>query len=422
MWAHFQNIPSFKSPNSRYGRLLNGICVLVLAGILTAGLWPFQAPKNQARWTSSGLWLGRHGTAFSWGNFPDPVPESKGRSIEIWIQPADPERSGTILAFYRPGHHQQFSLHQSKGFLALQAGQDNLDATSDPAKIAYVFADFGQLARRCVSIAVGPQGTAAYVDGVLVRELSLFRPAVDSFTGRLVVGTSPVTNDIWSGLLSGLALYDRELTVAEVRRDCESFITRGTLASDRAVAAYLFDERAGSVIHEAAAVHPDLDLFIPERFTILHKKFLDPVWDEFEWTQSYAKSSLLNVVGFVPLGYFFCALLRFRRTHAPLLATILLGASISLLIEVLQGFLPTRSSGTTDLITNTLGTWLGAALYLWNPSLLAWPLRLVLTHHGPPHWPVAFRRATNKDASFRYPRAPACGNATHSAPVRRRTE
>lgn len=375
----------FQTAKLKMRRVLAGICALVLAGILTAGLWPFHAPKNQALWSHAGLWLGKHGTAFSLGNIPYPEPGEQGRSIEMWLQPADPEYSGTILAFYRPGKLQQFSLHQSKGFLALQDSPESAESVSDPTRIAYVFADFGQPARRCVSITVGTKGTAAYVDGALVRALPDFRPASESFTGRLVIGTSPVTNDSWSGSISGLALYKRELTVAEIRRDCESFNTRGRPDSDRASATYLFDERAGNVIHDRAAANPGLDLFIPERFTILQEKFLEPVWDEFEWTKSYRKSIALNIAGFVPFGYFSYALLRFRRAQAPFLTTILLGASVSLIIEVLQAFLPTRSSGTTDLITNTLGSCVGAVFYLWKPSWIVRPLRLVLFHDRPPH-------------------------------------
>lgn len=386
----------FHTAKLRVRQVLAGICALVLAGILTAGLWPFHAPKNQALWSNGGLWLGRHGTAFSLANSPYPEPGEKGRSIEIWLQPADPEYSGTILAFYRPGRRQQFSLHQSKGFLALQTGQETAESVSDPARIAYVFAGFGQLTRRCITITVGTRGTAAYVDGALVRTLPDFRPANESFSGRLVVGTSPVTNDSWSGSLFGLALYERELTVAEVRRDWESFNSRGRPDSDRAAAIYLFDERAGNVVHDRAPVNPGLDLFVPERFTLLQEKFLDPVWDEFEWTKSYRKSILLNIAGFVPLGYFFYAYLRFRRAQAPFLSTILLGASVSLVIEVLQGFLPTRSSGTTDLITNTLGSCLGAVFYLWKPSWIVRPLRLILSQDSSAPWrpadPVQSRR------------------------------
>jgi hypothetical protein len=103
---------------------------------------------------------------------------------------------------------------------------------------------------------------------------------------------------------------------------------------------------------------------VPEHYFVLRAPFLERPWDEFNLSWSYCKNVLINIGGFVPLGFFFCAYFAsVRRFDQAALTTIVLVGVVSLTIEVLQAFLPTRDSGMTDIITNTLGTGIRTALY-----------------------------------------------------------
>lgn len=203
-----------------------------------------------------------------------------------------------------------------------------------------------------------------YVDGALARAFPGFRLGQD-FTGQLVIGTSPVATDGWLGQLRGLAIYHRELAAEQVFKHYETWTTQGVpklIGNERMAALYLFDEHGGSVVHNA--VHPGIDLYIPKRFSLLHQVFLKPFWREYEPGWGYWRDILLNVVAFIPLGFFFCSYWSsVKPILRPALAATVLGLAVSLTIEILQSNLPTRSSGTTDLFTNTLGTFLGVRLY-----------------------------------------------------------
>jgi len=78
---------------------------------------------------------------------------------------------------------------------------------------------------------------------------------------------------------------------------------------------------------------------------------------------------LRNIAGFVPLGFLVCAYWGWTRNRRQaMLYAMLTGGFLSLVIEVLQAYIPQRSSGTTDILTNTLGAVLGAVLA--RPSMV----------------------------------------------------
>src|SRR3984957_823528 len=361
--------------------LLRLVCAFVLGGILVAGLWPFHAPQNQVSWLGqrNGLSFGKYGSIVSAGIFKTPERPADGScSLEIWLEPARVRSSGTILAFYLPENQViPFAMRRSLGDLVLQRPGPDSSHRRKKVKV-YIDDVFGRQQPVLVSISSGQSGTTVYADGVLVRKVSTFRLSSADFNGRLIAGNSPVTTDNWSGQLRGLAIYDRELTADEVSNHFADW-TRGSpvdLAGDsHTIALYRFDENGGRVAHNR--IDTATDLLIPERFFLLHQKFLERPWDEYRPDWNYWKDVGINIAGFIPLGFFFCTYFWLvQRLKYPTSLTIAMGFLVSLTIEVLQAFLPTRNSGMTDLITNTFGTAVGVILCRWALRLEVDPLEV----------------------------------------------
>ena len=94
------------------------------------------------------------------------------------------------------------------------------------------------------------------------------------------------------------------------------------------------------------------------------------------WPRYYTSFDLIvNVLGYVPLGLFVFAALQGhqRKINAPVawLFTCGFGLLLSLILETLQNFLPSRTPSNLDLISNTIGAVLGASFARWlQPRLL----------------------------------------------------
>ncbi len=361
-----------------YAKSLGTVCILILCAILTAGLWPFRAPKNDVEWLSgeSGLRFGRHGIVASANAFR--AASGNGAcSLEIWLEPARTNRSGTILAFDSSADPKfAFALRQFGDALAIQRARVDTQGTMTRPwlKADRVFVEGKRVA---LTITSSQEQTAIYVNGKRVKVSSRFGLVNGDLTGQLVLGNSTI-RDNWSGQIFGLAVYDFELMPSQVAAHFERWTHQqqmfGVKGEKGPSALYLFDEGKGNAVHDHAGSANDL--VIPARYFVLHPAFLHSVWDQFRsrwdgWMSwSYWSDVAVNVVGFVPMGFFFLAYFsRVRPVRWPSVLVALVGLSTSLLIEISQHFLPTRDSSMTDVITNTLGTLAGMAFY--RPFLIA---------------------------------------------------
>jgi VanZ family protein len=347
-------------------RILGVLCFLIFIGILAAGLSPFRAPRNAVTWETdaSGLVIGKYGSIVSANPFKPNAKPNDGVSLQIWLQPQRIHSSGTILAFYEPeSKNTAFALRQSLGDVVLQ--RPSKRHSREKRSRLYVDDVFNQPRPVLITITSEPEDTAIYADGALLKKSTNFTLSSADLAGRLIIGNSPVTTDNWSGAIHGLALYHRALTAAEVSEHAADWadgkiepFAQGHAAS----ALYLFNEAGGAVVHNR--LDSSTDLLIPEKFFLLHEQFLERPWHEYRRDWNYWKDVAINIGGFIPFGFLFCAYFQSagRIKHAALL-TVILGFAVSLTIEVGQSFLPTRNSGMTDLFTNTLGTFLGVCVF-----------------------------------------------------------
>ncbi|NMG08682.1 VanZ family protein [Brasilonema sp. UFV-L1] len=110
-----------------------------------------------------------------------------------------------------------------------------------------------------------------------------------------------------------------------------------------------------------ATLYP-LKFYFPESFSLAELVI------SFDNT-SFFKDQVNNILLFTPLGFGFTSLLQRTRMKATsqFLTVILVSAGLSLTVEVLQVFLPSRTPTPADVFNNTIGGLVGLLCFsLWN--------------------------------------------------------
>jgi VanZ family protein len=364
--------------NSVSPRILKFICIAILLIILAVGLWPFNFfEKNKVAWLSDQDGVRFNGQGIIIGpetsvQGQSPVFPYQSITLEIRLRPLLVTANlPQILALHDGRYPYLFFVGQWKSHLIVRSRTDN------PAmlKKGKSYGEIGLVNillkdRDCfLTITSENGGTAVYIDGRLNR---IF-PGYHMLSGhaerpvRLVLGSSPSGESSWNGYLTGLALYNRTLSAAEVLRSYEAWTGKAAAAltaDDGCLARYTFSERKGTTIH--SQLNAGDVLTIPDVFTPVQRKFLYPFWHDFRWNLSLFEDLATNILGFVPLGFFFSLLLQqtayLHRLRAGA-TVVILGTLLSLAIELIQAYLPTRDSSLVDVLTNASGTLIGVVSF-----------------------------------------------------------
>jgi hypothetical protein len=338
-----------------------GICVL-----LAITLWPFNPwPRNEVSWLhdEDGVRLCKNGTILGMAQLPaEAGAENEPFSLEFWMVPWRDEGSTVMFAFYVRDNPGQFVVRQEGLDVSVSHTASEREGKNPHPLVARQV--IAPNKRTLVTVTAGPKESTLYVNGQAQTTSQSFGLSRKSLTGEFVIGTSPVENEAWCGILRGIAIYKNELTAQEVASHYKMWLSNredSTIDKGSMSALYFFRERSGTLVRNE--IQPGVDLRIPRRYMIWKRNVMLPPWKEFRTEWTYVRGLILNFVGFIPLGLilylYFLVVLESKR---PWLMSYITGTVLSLIIEILQSFVPMRGSGWTDVLTNSAGTALGASM------------------------------------------------------------
>jgi hypothetical protein len=338
------------------------LTVGIWIGIFVAGLWPFNfVPKNRVRWLPGGAGLRFDGYGQVYSSVPIVSPrEPDGAAeatIELVFTPSKSYNTASTVFSLVNQDEVNFAIGQSLTDLFLKGSFTR--SVGKPVMKLWIDDVCGHAQELFVTVTLDTRHVSVYLDGHLARSFPVSTRA-DNLSGEVFVGHSVKGVGQWSGSVARLAILEGTLGASEISRRYEQWTKTRHLdkdVNDRG-AAYEFVSPASDFVMNVGDTGPNL--IIPKIFRLAKPSVLE--WPE-HFDRSVAVDALVNIVGFVPFGLGTCLCLRFWTEWSIsrcVLMTILVGASVSLVIELLQVLLPTRDSSLADLVTNILGTAIGA--------------------------------------------------------------
>lgn len=356
-----------------WGLLLLTAAMLLL--ILYSGLhFKGASIVNGVTWLDGrdGIRFDRSGIVYAQG-VSLPVRQSgaqtDGLTIELALKPLAENNDGhfrILLLLHGGDDAEQLIVGQWRSWLVIMNG-DDYDARRRRARISVDTLTPAE--ERFVTITSGNEGTAVFIDGQRAkynRDLYLRVPG-DGKPIQLVLGNSIYGRHPWAGEIYGLAYDDRVRSETDTRQHFQSWTREHSFAFARRLnpaGLYVFDEGRGRRVVDHAKGQQDLT--IPAQMTILTKEFLAPAFGNTEYNLSLFQDMVINITGFIPMGFLLSTLLWHMRGHAftrRLLIAMLVCGVISLTIEIAQAWIPSRSSQMSDFILNTLGAGAGVILH-----------------------------------------------------------
>jgi VanZ family protein len=347
--------------------------IVILIGILFFGLRPKDYNfLNCVTWATdqAGIHLRKYGIVYT-----NPIidkketgfSESNNFSLEIALKLENPSTNEfSFIAVLHDGNDSsQLLLAQWRSWIVFMNGDDY----AHKRKTNRIAVDTNLLPKGplFLTITTSNNGTKLYCNGNLFQEnrnLTLTMP--NGGKSRLIVGNSVYGNHSWEGDIFGFAIYKSTLNSKDIKLHFDNWSIEHNFSfakNDKPLVLYFFDEKEGKLALDHAGGNHHLK--IPHRMKILKTKILKPEWENLEYVSNYVQDWLLNLVGFIPLGFSLSVtMIRFRRKFYKhvVLKTVFFCFFVSIFIEIVQAWIPSRSSSMLDLILNTCGALTGSII------------------------------------------------------------
>jgi len=343
----------------------------ILIVTLIFGLYPkgFHF-KNNVRWLtdSPGINFGKFSIAHT-EPFIEGIEGDPALSIEIVIRPEalDKKDFSHILTLHNGDDESQLMMGQWLSSIVFMNGNDYANKKKSK-KIWANMADAGS-DEIFVTVTSGVGGTSLYLNGQLVKNQKnmILKVPGGNNKSRLIVGNSIYGKDSWKGKIRGLAFYRNVFSDHQAVLHYSEWMKEGNLRfaeKEKPWILYTFDEKTGMTAIDHG--RGGNNLTIPDRMTVFKKAFLQISVEKLKTDNGFIGDFIINLLGFMPFGFFFSALIfRFRWKFPICFILIAAGAGflLSLSIESLQAWLPSRDSDAFDLILNTTGALLGSVIF-----------------------------------------------------------
>ncbi|MCJ7581133.1 MAG: hypothetical protein MUP98_11445, partial [Candidatus Aminicenantes bacterium] len=303
-------------------RLLGAFSIVMILGLFFVGLWPFDfSPKNRASWAAGGSGLYFDGMKRNWklsvggiaylsslsGSEQNPHPGKGSFTLAIYLQPENNVTSGVPHIF---------SLVEKTGKVVLYLGQWK------QSLIVRWFSPEQKGRRKFQEISVGEAlleekaqwltivsdqaGTTISIDDALEKHFqgkALLAEGSSIRDYNVVLGNSSEANRPWTGTILALTLYEQSLEKKKVSMNwklLKESLKYSDIAYDGLISAFNFEGDEGTC---------DIDLSgngnvlaVPAQISSKGRMLEWPI-NIFQTRASMVKDIIINVFGFIPLGF-----------------------------------------------------------------------------------------------------------------------